>query len=173
MILEYIKKENCLILAVTPANTSLATSDALKLAREVDPKGTRTIGVITKLDLMDVGTDALEVLENRVFPLQRGYIGVVNRSQHDIDRKKDIQAARKSEMEFFKNHEKYGDIADRCGTSFLQQVLNRELTKHIYALMPNLADELHKKITLFDAEINEFKGLHVNSDDEMERKIFR
>ena len=39
MIFQFIKKENCLILAVTPANTDLANSDALKLAKEVDPQG--------------------------------------------------------------------------------------------------------------------------------------
>lgn len=39
MILQFIKRENCLILAVTPANTDLANSDALKLAKEVDPQG--------------------------------------------------------------------------------------------------------------------------------------
>ena len=39
MIMQFITKENCLILAVTPANSDLANSDALKLSREVDPAG--------------------------------------------------------------------------------------------------------------------------------------
>lgn len=77
MIMQFISKDNCIILAVSPANTDLANSDALKLAREVDPQGLRTIGVITKLDLMDEGTDAREVLTNQLLPLRRGYIGVV------------------------------------------------------------------------------------------------
>lgn len=72
MIVEFVEKDNCLILAVTPANTDLANSDALKLAKEYDPQGLRTIGVLTKLDLMDEGTDAKEVLENRLLPLRRG-----------------------------------------------------------------------------------------------------
>jgi hypothetical protein len=42
---------------VTPANADLATSDALRMAREVDPTGERTIGVLTKVDIMDKGTD--------------------------------------------------------------------------------------------------------------------
>ena len=49
MILSYIRRESCLILAVTPGNTDLAASDAIKLARQVDPEGRRTIGVITKV----------------------------------------------------------------------------------------------------------------------------
>lgn len=55
MINDYISQENTLILAVSAANQDLANSDALKLARAVDPDGLRTIGVITKLDLMDEG----------------------------------------------------------------------------------------------------------------------
>lgn len=77
MIYTYVRKETCLILAVTSANQDLATSDALKIVKEVDPEGLRTIGVITKLDLMDDGTDARDILENRLLPLRRGYIGVV------------------------------------------------------------------------------------------------
>lgn len=101
MIMQFIKRESCLILAVTPANTDLANSDALKLAKEVDPQGIRTIGVITKLDLMDEGTDARDILENKLLPLRRGYIGVVNRSQKDIDGRKDINAALAAERKFF------------------------------------------------------------------------
>ena len=39
MLLEFISKESCLILAVSPANSDLANSDALKIAKEVDPQG--------------------------------------------------------------------------------------------------------------------------------------
>lgn len=63
--------------------------------------GVRTIGVITKLDLMDEGTDARDILENKLLPLRRGYVGVVNRSQKDIDGRKDIKAALAAERKFF------------------------------------------------------------------------
>ena len=52
MLMKYISKPSCIILAVTAANADLANSDGLKMAREVDPEGTRTIGVLTKVDLM-------------------------------------------------------------------------------------------------------------------------
>ena len=55
MCMQYIKNPNAIILSVTPANTDLANSDALKMARDVDPKGDRTVGVLTKIDLMDPG----------------------------------------------------------------------------------------------------------------------
>ena len=60
MILGFVSKPECIILAVTSANTDLANSDAIALSKRVDPDGTRTIGVLTKLDLMDKGTDARE-----------------------------------------------------------------------------------------------------------------
>ncbi|VFQ94573.1 unnamed protein product [Cuscuta campestris] len=60
MVRTYVQKPNCIILAITPANQDIATSDAIKLSREVDPSGERTFGVLTKLDLMDKGTNALD-----------------------------------------------------------------------------------------------------------------
>ena len=72
MILGYIKRPNTLILAITPANTDFATSEAIKLARMVDPDGARTLAVVTKLDIMDKGTDAMEVLCGHVFNVRLG-----------------------------------------------------------------------------------------------------
>ena len=102
MIHDYIGQDNTLILAVTPANQDLANSDALKLASSVDPDGLRTIGVITKLDLMDKGTDALDIFEGKLLPLKLGYIGVVNRSQNDINGKTSITESLRKEKEFFR-----------------------------------------------------------------------
>lgn len=81
LLLSFIQQPRALILALTAANQDLANSDALKLARQVDPNGERTIGVVTKIDLMDEGTNALEVLTGKVYPLKLGYYGVKCRSQ--------------------------------------------------------------------------------------------
>lgn len=157
MIMQFITKDNCLILAVSPANADLATSDALKLAKEVDPQGLRTIGVLTKLDLMDEGTDAKEVLENKVLPLRRGYVGVVNRSQKDIDGKKDIKAALAAERKFFLSHSAYRHMADRLGTAFLQKTLNQTLTNHIRDTLPQLRSKLQGEILSMEKEVEEYK----------------
>ena len=101
MIEDYISEENTIILAVTPATSDLSTSEALKFAREHDPEGKRTIGVITKLDRMDEGTNALSIFEGKHLPLRLGYVGVVNRSQKDVDSKKSIAEALKQENDFF------------------------------------------------------------------------
>ncbi|XP_028258941.1 dynamin 3a isoform X3 [Parambassis ranga] len=157
MIMQYICKENCLILAVTPANTDLANSDALKLAKDVDPQGLRTVGVITKLDLMDEGTDAREILENRLLPLRRGYIGVVNRSQKDIDGKKDIQAALEAEKRFFISHPAYKHMAKRMGTPYLQRTLNQQLTNHIRDTLPNFRSHLQSQLLALNKEAEEYR----------------
>ncbi|XP_055610154.1 dynamin isoform X6 [Uranotaenia lowii] len=163
MIFQFIRKETCLILAVTPANTDLANSDALKLAKEVDPQGVRTIGVITKLDLMDEGTDARDILENKLLPLRRGYIGVVNRSQKDIEGRKDIHAALAAERKFFLSHPSYRHIADRLGTPYLQKVLNQQLTNHIRDTLPGLRDRLQKQLLTLEKDVEQFK--HFRPDD--------
>lgn len=103
----------------------LANSESLKLARSVDPQGRRTVGVLTKLDLMDQGTNALDILTGRVYPLKLGFIGVVNRSQHDIQEDKPMADALEAEEEFFKQHPGYRNIAHRCGTRYLAKTLNQ------------------------------------------------
>jgi len=113
------------ILAVSPANVDLANSDSLKLARSVDPRGLRTLGVLTKLDLMDAGTNALDVLQGRTYPLKLGFVGVVNRSQQDIMQDLPMEDARKKEEDFFRSHSVYRNIAHRCGTKFLAKTLNQ------------------------------------------------
>ncbi|XP_056137102.1 dynamin-2-like isoform X3 [Lampris incognitus] len=158
MLLQFITKESCLILAVTPANMDLANSDALKIAKEVDPLGLRTIGVITKLDLMDEGTDARDILENKLLPLRRGYIGVVNRSQKDIDGRKDIGAALAAERKFFLSHPAYRHMAERMGTPHLQKTLNQQLTNHIRDTLPGLRSKLQSQLLSLEKEVDEYKN---------------
>ncbi|XP_016302372.1 dynamin-1-like isoform X4 [Sinocyclocheilus anshuiensis] len=158
MLMQFVTKDNCLLLAVSPANSDLANSDALKIAKEVDPQGLRTIGVITKLDLMDEGTDAREILENKLLPLRRGYIGVVNRSQKDIDGKKDINAAMAAERKFFLSHPGYRHLADRMGTPFLQKTLNQQLTNHIRDTLPALRAKLQSQLLSIEKEVEEYKN---------------
>ena len=141
MCLSYISNPNAIILAVTCANTDLANSDALKLAQAVDPHGNRTVGVLTKLDLMDPGTDATDVLQNKVIPLRRGYIAVVNRGQKDVVSDLSIREGLKKEMAFFQNHPVYSRDAallQKCGTRHLSKSLNNMLMHHIRNVLPEL-----------------------------------
>ncbi|CAG5928914.1 unnamed protein product [Menidia menidia] len=154
MLLQFITKESCLILAVTPANTDLANSDALKISKEVDPQGLRTIGVITKLDLMDEGTDARDILENKLLPLRRGYIGVVNRSQKDIDGKKDIRVALAAERKFFLSHPGLAQTFQLSVLFFWFQ----QLTNHIRDTLPGLRSKLQSQQLSLEKEVEEYKN---------------
>ena len=143
LILEYIAKPNSIILAVSPANVDLVNSEALKLARQVDPMGRRTIGVLTKLDLMDHGTNAMDILSGRVYPLKLGFIGMINRSQQDIQSSKSLSEALHAEAEFFQHHPAYRNMANRCGTHFLAKTLNTTLMTHIRDRLPDIKARLN------------------------------
>jgi vacuolar protein sorting-associated protein 1 len=86
--------------------------------------GQRTIGVLTKVDLMDEGTDVVEILAGRVIPLRLGYVPVVNRGQRDIESRKQISAALEAEKAFFENHRAYRNKHAYCGTPYLARKLN-------------------------------------------------
>lgn len=136
MILLYISNPSSIILAVTPANQDFATSEPIKLAREVDAGGQRTLAVLTKLDLMDQGTDAMDVLMGKVIPVKLGIIGVVNRSQQNILDNKLIVDAVKDEQSFMQK--KYPTLASRNGTPYLAKRLNMLLMHHIRNCLPAL-----------------------------------
>ncbi|KAF9192852.1 Dynamin- GTPase protein [Haplosporangium sp. Z 767] len=156
LILDYILKPNSVILAVSPANVDLANSDSLKLARQVDPEAKRTIGVLTKLDLMDAGTNSLDILSGRAYPLKLGFIGVVNRSQADIQNNKPMAEAFKSETEFFQSHPAYRAIAHRCGTNFLAKTLNTILMNHIRDKLPDIKAKLNSLIGQTQQELQSY-----------------
>ncbi|KAK7967467.1 uncharacterized protein PG986_001744 [Apiospora aurea] len=153
MVLKYISKSNAIILAVTAANQDLANSDGLKLAREVDPEGQRTIGVLTKVDLMDEGTDVVDILAGRIIPLRLGYVPVVNRGQRDIDNKKPIMQSLEAEKNFFDNHKAYRNKSSYCGTPYLARKLNLILMMHIKQTLPDIKARIASSLAKYSAEL--------------------
>ncbi|KAK4457885.1 Dynamin-related protein DNM1 [Cladorrhinum samala] len=165
LISEYIAKPNSIILAVSPANVDIVNSEALKLARHVDALGRRTIGVLTKVDLMDHGTNALDILAGRVYPLKLGWIGVVNRSQQDIQGNKPMEEALKSEMEFFRHHPAYRNISTRCGTQFLAKTLNTTLMAHIRDRLPDIKARLNTLMGQTQQELASYGDMHFSGKE--------
>lgn len=153
MVMKYIQKPNAIILAVTAANVDLANSDGLKLAREVDPEGQRTIGVLTKVDLMDEGTDVVDILAGRIIPLRLGYVPVVNRGQRDIDNRKPITAALEAERAFFENHKAYRNKSSYCGTPYLARKLNLILMMHIKQTLPDIKARIASSLQKYSDEL--------------------
>ncbi|KAI8629290.1 Dynamin central region-domain-containing protein [Xylariaceae sp. FL1651] len=165
LISEYIAKPNSIILAVSPANVDIVNSEALKLARHVDPLGRRTIGVLTKVDLMDHGTNALDILSGRVYPLKLGFVGVVNRSQQDIQGNRPMEEALKAEAEFFRHHPAYRNIAARCGTQFLAKTLNQTLMVHIRERLPDIKARLNTLMGQTQQELASYGDMHFSGKE--------
>jgi replication fork clamp-binding protein CrfC len=170
MVRSYIEKPNSIILAVSPANQDIATSDAIKIAREVDPQGERTFGVLTKLDLMDKGTNALDVLEGRSYKLQHPWVGVVNRSQQDINKNVDMIAARRRERDYFQQSADYGHLVSRMGSEYLGKLLSKHLEAFIKARIPGIQAMINKQIDELESELNQIgrplsndAGVHIFS----------
>ncbi|KAH7421681.1 hypothetical protein KP509_13G070800 [Ceratopteris richardii] len=159
MILSYIKHETCIILAVSPANADLANSDALQLAKQADPDGSRTIGVITKLDIMDRGTDARNLLLGSIIPLRLGYVGVVNRSQEDIFSNKSVRDALIYEENFFRSRPVYHSLADRCGIAQLAMKLNHILVQHIKTILPDMKARINNQMVTLAKELASYGEL--------------
>lgn len=150
---------------MSPANVDIVNSEALKLARHVDPLGRRTIGVLTKIDLMDHGTNALDILSGRVYPLKLGFIGVVNRSQQDIQGNKTLAEALKSESDFFKHHPAYRNMATRCGTQFLAKSLNTTLMAHIRERLPDIKARLNTLMGQCQQELASYGDMHFSGKE--------
>ena len=143
LTMKFISPPNSLILALTAANTDLANSDSIQISREVDPDGERTIGVVTKIDLMDEGTDAIELLQGNIYPLKLGYFGVKCRSQKQIDNKVSIATALENEAEFFSKHASYKMYSDKLGIPYLSRSLNKILIRHIQRCIPTLNKQIN------------------------------
>ncbi|KAD3641450.1 hypothetical protein E3N88_30674 [Mikania micrantha] len=153
MVRAYIQKPNCIILAISPANQDLATSDAIKMSREVDPTGERTIGVLTKIDLMDKGTNAVDILEGRTYQLKFPWIGIVNRSQEDINKRR----------EYFSTSREYKHLASRLGSEYLAKMLSKHLEDVIKSRIPGIQSLINKTISDLETELSHL-GKPISTD---------
>ena len=132
--MEYIQQPNSIILAVSAGNVDIANSDAMKYAKMVDPQQERTIMVVTKLDLAT--DDLANLLSGKTLPIKLGIVGVINRSQKDINDGLSYAEILKKESGYLA--EKYKRIAQNHGTPFLRLRLNNLLLQHIKKCLPSL-----------------------------------
>lgn len=153
MVMTYIRSNNCVILAVSAANVDLANSDSLRIAREVDPTGQRTIGVLTKSDLVDESVQLLQILEGRVYPLRRGYVPVKCRSQKDCQQGITLEDSLRQERKFFATHPLLNTIANQCGVGHLARKLNQILTHHIRLHLPAMKSTIDTLLTEVERDL--------------------
>ena len=154
MAARYCEDPLTIILCVIAANSDIATSDGLKMAKELDKNGSRTLGVLTKLDIMDKGTDAKKVLLNQEIPLKLGYIAVKNRSKQDLIDKISMAETQKKERDFFKNHPIYKHLPQSCfGNDVLIQKLTKILFRIIRENLPGIIKSINDAIRRSEEEL--------------------
>uniref|UniRef100_A0A3P9DM57 Interferon-induced GTP-binding protein Mx n=1 Tax=Maylandia zebra TaxID=106582 RepID=A0A3P9DM57_9CICH len=145
-----ISKQETINLVVVPCNVDIATTEALNMAKLVDPDGERTLGVLTKPDLVDKGTEenVVKIVHNEVIPLKKGYIVVKCRGQKEITGKVSLSEALKNEEAFFKEHAHFQTLFDEGKASVpkLAEKLTLELVHHIQKSLPRLDEQTHKKL---------------------------
>lgn len=154
MATRYISDPLTIILCVIAANSDIATSDGLKLARDIDVGGYRTLGVLTKLDIMDEGTDARKALLNEEIRLRLGYVGVKNRSKQDLINKIPMAEAVKKEKEFFKSHRAYKTLPPGyLGVDILINKLTKIYFKIIRENLPKIVKAINDQMKTADEEL--------------------
>lgn len=147
---KYIQPPN-VILAISAADVDLANSTALRASRRVDPRGERTIGVITKMDLVDPERGN-SMLRDRNYPLRLGYVGVVCKtpsSKFPFSRNVNItNAISKNENTFFGAHPEFAapDSGVTVGTTNLRKKLMSVLEQTMAQSLQGTSDAIHQEL---------------------------
>jgi vacuolar protein sorting-associated protein 1 len=156
MCARYCGDHRTIVLVVVPANQDMACSDGLQMARNLDPKGIRTIGVITKIDIMDRGTDAKRMILNQEVPLRLGFVGVKNRAQEDIKNQVPVKEAIEKEKIWFSQHQIYSSMpSGTLGIETLTTKLTQVLFTHIKHNMPMIINEVRDSLRNNENELLE------------------
>ena len=153
--LKYMKDPNTFILAIQDATQDIGTSEALNnaLSKGVDPQGKRTVGVLTKLDLLQLPSErkrVARVLENKTKRLELGYFGVVSRSENggDEEIRKYEETEIMSEPEF-----KIARGRGKLGTEALCLFITKLLANKVEQLLPQLEQESKEKLAKVEDEL--------------------
>ncbi|XP_047652907.1 interferon-induced GTP-binding protein Mx2 isoform X2 [Phacochoerus africanus] len=154
LIKKYIQEQQTINLVVVPCNVDIATTEALRMAQEVDPEGDRTIGILTKPDLVDKGAEkvVLNVMQNLTYHLKKGYMIVKCRGQQEILNKLSLAEATKREIAFFRSHPHFRILLEegKATVPRLAERLTIELIWHISKSLPLLISqikEIHQSAT--------------------------
>uniref|UniRef100_A0A672STD6 Interferon-induced GTP-binding protein Mx-like n=1 Tax=Sinocyclocheilus grahami TaxID=75366 RepID=A0A672STD6_SINGR len=134
LIEKFIKRQETISLVVVPANIDIATTEALRMASKVDSTGQRTLGILTKPDLVDKG-------------MEETVIKTVN-NQQDINEKLNLVQALKKERQFFDGHSHFRSLLEdgKATIPLLAERLTKELVEHIAKTLPQLQKQLEMKL---------------------------
>ncbi|KAM5275605.1 interferon-induced GTP-binding protein Mx1 isoform 2-T4 [Hipposideros larvatus] len=174
LIRKYIFRQETINLVVVPSNVDIATTEALSMAQEVDPDGDRTIGILTKPDLVDKGTEdkVVDVVRNLVCHLKKGYMIVKCRGQQDIQDQLSLTDALHKEQDFFKEHPHFRVLLEegKATVPCLANRLTSELIFHICQALPRLENQIKESQQKITEELHNY-GTDI-PEDESERMFF-
>ena len=148
---KYIQAPN-IILAISSADSDLANSTALRASKRVDPRGERTIGVVTKMDLVEP-TRGASILDDKNYPLRLGYVGVVSRIPQTSglfsrNTGNITQAITRNETAYFSAHPaEFGERSGLAvGTTTLRQKLMHVLEQSMASSLQGTSDAIHQEL---------------------------
>ncbi|OEL37330.1 Dynamin-related protein 1C [Dichanthelium oligosanthes] len=95
-----------------------------------------------------------KVLEGRQYRLQHPWVGIVNRSQADINKNVDMLSARRKEKEYFESSPEYGHLAHKMGAEYLAKLLSQHLEAVIRAKIPSIIAMINKTIDEIEAQLD-------------------
>ncbi|XP_036386684.1 interferon-induced GTP-binding protein Mx-like [Megalops cyprinoides] len=158
LIYEYIMNKETINLVVIPCTADITTAEALQMAQEVDPEGERTIGVLTKPDLVDKGMEEriLSIIRNELIPLKKGYTIVRCRGQKDIQDKVSFSDALNLEKTFFKGHQHFRNLLNskQAGINNLAEKLSKELLTLIKSSLNTIEADIFMKLQKVEEELS-------------------
>lgn len=166
LIGKYISDENSLILGVFPARVDLEADPVIELIKEYDPKFERTIGVLTKVDLLNRGNSVENYLTNKGvskdLQLKHGYFAV-NNGPNSFNLKDRLD----NEKAFFESNSNYNTnlCKDRVGIPNLLSNLTKILNNHILETLPEIHSQVNDKLTEVKEELANLGGPLPNSQD--------
>lgn len=160
LIGKYISMKSSIILAVMPSRTDIEADIALDLIKEYDPNGERTIGILTKIDLMNDGTDITHLLDGRVskdLQLAYGYYGIRNRNKIEMENKT-VMDGLQLEYDWFAKHPIYSQTKykDHLGIPALCKNLSGILVKALKKSFPSILQNINQSL---DKNLKELEAL--------------
>ncbi|XP_040194943.1 interferon-induced GTP-binding protein Mx1-like [Rana temporaria] len=168
IIMKYVARKETINLVVVPSNVDIATTEALQMAKQVDPNGERTVGILTKPDLVDKGVenDVVGVVRNQIYILKKGYTIVKCRGQSEIVNRVSLGDAINNERAFFENHQFFRVLLDEgyATISTLAVKLTTELVEHIFRALPFLMNQVNIKLKEAQDGLNQI-GIHFPETD--------
>ena len=164
LIKHYIIQENTIIMGIMPARCDIEVDSALELIKQYDKNGSRTIGIMTKIDLMNENTDIGNYLKNEIsndLKLNYGYFAIKNKNNSEISYKEH----NKLESQYFNNHPVYSQMEkNNMGIINLSIYLSNILLNQIKLLIPTIQSQLMENLLQINNELNKL-GHHINIDD--------